>query len=156
MNRLRNKTIFLTILAAIQSVMAFSQQDPQFSQNMFNHMAVNPGFAGSQGLVNATMMNRQQWIGFEGNPQTTMVSINAPINPFGIRSGVGFLFMDDRLGFEKNTTLMASYAYRMEIGSGILAKTDRFSRAKIMARLPRDKSRLPDFRRAGSRHLSVA
>ncbi|MCK9324701.1 MAG: type IX secretion system membrane protein PorP/SprF [Bacteroidales bacterium] len=120
MNRLRNKTIFLTILAAIQSVMAFSQQDPQFSQNMFNHMAVNPGFAGSQGLVNATMMNRQQWIGFEGNPQTTMVSINAPINPFGIRSGVGFLFMDDRLGFEKNTTLMASYAYRMEIGSGNL------------------------------------
>jgi hypothetical protein len=33
--------------------MAFSQQDPQFSQNMFNHMAVNPGFAGSRGLVNA-------------------------------------------------------------------------------------------------------
>ncbi|MFO7616949.1 MAG: type IX secretion system membrane protein PorP/SprF [Bacteroidales bacterium] len=120
MNCLRFKTVLLTVLTALQGIAVLAQQDPQFSHNMFNHLSVNPGFAGSQGLVNATLINRQQWIGFDGNPKTTLLSVNAPVKPFGISSGVGFLFMDDRLGFEKNTTLMASYAYRMEVGSGKL------------------------------------
>jgi len=110
----------MLLLIFVSGGIALAQQDPQFSHNMFNHMAVNPGYAGSQGLVNATILNRQQWMGFEGNPQTTLLSVNAPVKPFGISSGVGFSFMDDRLGFEKNTSIMASYAYRMEIGPGKL------------------------------------
>jgi len=114
------KIIALFFLAGLTGVHAFAQQDPQFSHNMFNHLAVNPGFAGSQGMLSAGMINRQQWMGFEGNPKTTLFSVHTPVKPLGIPSGVGLTFMDDRLGFEKNMTISLNYAYRMELGEGKL------------------------------------
>ena len=120
MNRLDFKLAILLVLTAAVCRQAHAQQDPQFSQNMFNLMAVNPGYAGSQGLLSATLINRQQWMGFEGNPKTTLGSVHAPIKPFGISSGVGLVFMDDRLGFEKNMTIMGNYAYRLDLGPGTL------------------------------------
>lgn len=114
------KIIALVILAGLAGVHAYAQQDPQFSHNMFNHLAVNPGFAGSPGMLSAGMINRQQWMGFEGNPKTTLFSVHTPVKPFGIPSGVGLTFTDDRLGFEKNMAFNLSYAYRMEIGEGKL------------------------------------
>ncbi|MBT5425444.1 MAG: type IX secretion system membrane protein PorP/SprF [Bacteroidetes bacterium] len=97
-----------------------AQQDPQFSMNMYNHMAVNPGYAGSQGMMEAAVLNRQQWMGFEGNPKTTFFSAHTPVKPFGIKSGVGLTFMDDKLGFEDNLSINLNYAYRMDIGNGSL------------------------------------
>ena len=46
---------------------ANSQQVPQFSQNMFNKLVNNPGSAGSSDLINATLLHRSQWMGFEGS-----------------------------------------------------------------------------------------
>jgi type IX secretion system PorP/SprF family membrane protein len=120
MNRFRIKILILLFLAGLAGVSAYTQQDPQFSHNMFNHLAVNPGFAGSQGMLSAGMINRQQWMGFEGNPKTTIFSVHTPVKPFGIPSGVGLTFMDDRLGFEKNMSFNLSYAYRLELGKGKL------------------------------------
>lgn len=120
MNRLDYKLAIVLVLFVTVCRHTFAQQDPQFSQNMFNNMAVNPGYAGSQGLLSATLLNRQQWMGFEGNPRTTLGSVHAPVKPFGINSGVGLVFMDDRLGFEKNMTIMGNYAYRLDLGPGTL------------------------------------
>jgi type IX secretion system PorP/SprF family membrane protein len=120
---MRKHGIFLALIILL---MAFpgtplrAQQDPQFSQNMFNQMSVNPGFAGSQGMLSASVINRQQWIGFDGNPKTTMFTVNTPVKPLGIPSGVGITFSDDRLGFEKNMTISANYAYRLQLGKGSL------------------------------------
>lgn len=120
MNRFRMKISIFLVLAGLTVVNAFGQQDPQFSHNMFNHLAVNPAYAGSQGMLSAGMINRQQWMGFEGNPKTTAFSVHSPVKPFGIPSGVGLSFIDDRLGFEKNMTVSVDYAYRMELGPGSL------------------------------------
>ncbi|TSA35115.1 MAG: type IX secretion system membrane protein PorP/SprF [Porphyromonadaceae bacterium] len=120
MHSFRMKILILVSLAGLAGVNAFTQQDPQFSHNMFNHLAVNPGFAGSQGMLSAGMINRQQWMGFEGNPKTTLFTVHTPVKPFGIPSGVGLSFMDDRLGFEKNMSFILDYAYRLELGKGKL------------------------------------
>jgi len=120
MNRFRMKILILLFLAGLVGVNAFTQQDPQFSHNMFNHLAVNPGYAGSQGMLSVGMINRQQWMGFAGNPKTTLFSVHTPVKPFGIPSGVGLTFMDDRLGFEKNMSIALDYAYRLELGKGKL------------------------------------
>jgi type IX secretion system PorP/SprF family membrane protein len=120
MNKFRMKIITVILLAGLVGSSAFAQQDPQFSHNMFNHLAVNPGFAGSQGMLSAGMINRQQWMGFEGNPKTTLFSVHTPVKPLGIPSGVGLTFMDDRLGFEKNMSINLNYAYRLELGEGSL------------------------------------
>ena len=44
----------LILLLMIVSVFVFGQQDPQFSQNMFNKLANNPAYAGSEGGKDAT------------------------------------------------------------------------------------------------------
>lgn len=99
------------------------QQDPQFSQNMFNQMAINPAYAGSNDMICATAINRQQWLGFgEGTPKTTVVNINAAIKPFGLSSGVGLNILNDQFGFNKDLGVDISYAVRFNIqGTGTLA-----------------------------------
>ncbi len=97
-----------------------SQQDPQFSHYMFNQMAVNPGFAGSSDMISATMINRQQWVGFSGAPSSTVFHANAPAKPFGLSSGVGLYLMKDKAGFTNNLNITGSYAYRLDVGSGKL------------------------------------
>jgi type IX secretion system PorP/SprF family membrane protein len=114
------RILTVLILVGLTGAGAFAQQDPQFTHNMFNQLAVNPGFAGSQGMLSAGMINRQQWMGLAGNPKTTLFSVHTPVKPLNIPSGVGLYFMDDRLGFEKNMSIYLDYAYRMELGTGKL------------------------------------
>lgn len=117
---LKNFRLLLVLTGLSLSLVSQAQQDPQFSMNMYNQMAVNPGYAGSQGMISTSVLNRQQWMGMPGNPQTTFFSAHMPIKPFGISSGVGVTFMDDKLGFEQNMGLNLSYAYRMDLGLGNL------------------------------------
>jgi type IX secretion system PorP/SprF family membrane protein len=97
-----------------------SQQDPLSSQYMFNTLTYNPGVAGTSGMICATALNRQQWVGFKGAPATTLFNISAPISPFGIKSGVGLVVESDNIGFDKNLNLTGSYSYIMDVGSGKL------------------------------------
>ena len=62
----------------LQPVLA--QQDSQSSQYMFNTLTFNPGVAGTSGMICATAMNRQQWVGFKGAPSTTLFNICAPVS----------------------------------------------------------------------------
>jgi len=114
------KRVFLLNLFIFFFFLAFCQQDPQFSQNMFDHMAINPGYVGSNDLICATAFNRQQWMGFDGGPTTSVFNINTPLNLFGISSGIGLSIINDKAGFEKDLGLNFSYAYRAKAGSGKL------------------------------------
>lgn len=94
-----------------------AQQDPQFSQNMFNKLYNNPGFAGSKGAICATALHRSQWIGFgDEAPKTLNLSVDAAL-PM-LHGGVGLNIVSDKLGGFQNLGLQLSYAYRMELGSG--------------------------------------
>ncbi len=96
------------------------QQDPQWSQFMFSKLTYNPGFAGSNGGICVTGLNRQQWVGFKGAPSTTVFQGEAFVKPFGLPSGVGVTLMSDKLGFENNLSITATYAYRLDLGNGTL------------------------------------
>ena len=87
MKKLKLAVIFL-IIATYPLV---AQQDPLTSQYMFNTLTYNPGVAGVSGMICATAINRQQWVGFKGAPSTTVFNISAPVKPFKIKSGVGLL-----------------------------------------------------------------
>ena len=94
-----------------------AQQTPQFSQNMFNKLANNPGFAGSMEAICATALHRQQWIGFgDGRPVTTNLSVDAGIP--SIFGGVGLNIVNETIGQYDNLGLQLSYAYRKELGNG--------------------------------------
>lgn len=110
----------LTFVVLLNWTPTFGQQDPEYSQYMFNTMAINPGYAGSNNIICATAVSRQQWIGFEGAPSTTIFHVNAAVQPFGISSGVGLALMNDQAGFDKNMGITGTYAYQKELGFGKL------------------------------------
>jgi type IX secretion system PorP/SprF family membrane protein len=109
---------FLFLVIILHPV--FSQQDPLSSHYMFNTITYNPGVAGTSGMICATALNRQQWIGFEGAPSTTIFNISTPVSLFGIKSGVGLLIESDNIGFDKDIKLSAAYSYLMDMGQGKL------------------------------------
>ena len=112
------KKIIILILAVI-SVTVSAQQDPQFTQNMFNKLANNPGFAGSRGVIATSILHRSQWLGFsEGaaGASTQNFSIDAEL-PF-LYGGVGLNVVKDKIAQFSNLGLQVSYAYRTELGVG--------------------------------------
>ncbi len=109
---------FLFLVIFFQPVL--SQQDPLSSHYMFNTLTYNPGVAGVSGMICATALNRQQWVGFKGAPSTTLFNISAPFAPFRIKSGVGLLIESDNVGFDKDINLSLSYSYLMDVGTGKL------------------------------------
>ncbi|MDI3525905.1 MAG: hypothetical protein PWR03_88 [Tenuifilum sp.] len=112
-----NKISVFLLMLILPVLSVFSQQDPQFNQILFNPLSINPGFAGSQkNMIGVGAINRIQWSGFgEGAPLTTNLGINAPIAPFGFKSGVGLSILNDRFGFNSDIGLNLSYAARFNI-----------------------------------------
>jgi type IX secretion system PorP/SprF family membrane protein len=116
MKRLKIAFLFFTILVS----KGFAQQDPLFSQYMFNFLSFNPASAGITGMICATALNRQQWVGFDGAPVTTVFNVSAPVNLFHVSSGVGLVVESDKTGFDNNISLSGSYSYIMDVGQGRL------------------------------------
>jgi len=106
------KQIALIVLTFSLTV-SFAQRDPQFSFNMFNHMANNPGFAGASEKICARGIFHKQWIGFEGAPSTVVFSGDMPLKK--INSGVGLNIIKDNNGFNSNFYMNANYAYRLNL-----------------------------------------
>lgn len=106
----------MMFLAAIVKVSA--QQDPQFSQHMFAKLAFNPAYAGASGGYCGTMLYRNQWTGFGGEPKTFLFTGDAYVDV--IRGGVGLTVTSDQIGFDKNLSVRGAYAYRTELGAGKL------------------------------------
>ena len=106
------KKILILILGVLSVVSVSAQQDPQFSQNMFNKLANNPGFAGSRGVVATSVLHRSQWMGFgeDGGAaaSTQNFSIDAEL-PF-MHGGVGLNIVKDKIAQFSNLGLQASYA----------------------------------------------
>jgi type IX secretion system PorP/SprF family membrane protein len=106
--------VFLTFLLKE----GLAQQDPQFSQYMYNQLNYNPGSAGSKDAICMSALSRQQWVGLKGAPATSVFTVNAPVRPFKINSGVGVSVLTDKLGYNKNVGIKLAYAYRMDVNNG--------------------------------------
>lgn len=92
---------------------AKAQQQALFTQYMFNQLALNPAYAGIHEGISATALYRQQWVGFEGAPQTGTLSIHSPMNYRPI--SLGAVFIQDKIGVTSQTGVQLSYAYRIHI-----------------------------------------
>lgn len=110
----------LIIFILAGSIHVQAQQEPMYSQYMFNMLNINPAYAGSRGVLTATALYRDQWVGIDGAPKTTSIGFDMPVKEKKI--GLGFQLYDDKLGIERTTGLNASYAFRIQLtGSGTLS-----------------------------------
>lgn len=97
---------------------SFAQQDPQFTMNMFNRLYANPGYAGSNNGICANALHRQQWVGFDGRPITTVVNVDATVK--ALHGGLGLSILSDKLGAQYSGGVKLSYAFRWALGPGTL------------------------------------
>ena len=85
--------IFLIFLASFCTINA--QQDAQYTQYMYNTVAVNPGYAGSRGVLSIAALHRSQWVGLDGAPTTQTLNVHSPISE---RVGLGLSIVNDEIG----------------------------------------------------------
>jgi len=109
----------LIIVAVLASASVFGQQDPQFSQYMFNRLFPNPAVAGSKDAICITGIGRQQWTGLDGAPTTGLISGHAPVRL--LKGGVGLSVFGDQIGPISYFGARAAYAYRRSLGPGTIA-----------------------------------
>ncbi len=112
------KKIIPIIVLSILSVSANAQQDPQFSQNMFNKLYVNPAYAGSSEAICFSGLYRAQWVSFDGAPKTFVFGADAPL--LNNKVGVGLSVSTDEIGFENTLTGKLAGAYHFDLGAGKL------------------------------------
>ncbi|PKA97051.1 type IX secretion system PorP/SprF family membrane protein [Flavobacteriaceae bacterium MAR_2009_75] len=87
---------FLLIILLIASFSdAIAQQDAQYTQYMYNTMAVNPAYAGSRGVFSIVGLHRSQWIGLDGAPKTQTINFHTPVSE---RVGIGLSIVNDEIG----------------------------------------------------------
>jgi len=116
MNHLNNKFMKrVAIIAGIITVLTinliYCQQDPQYTQYMYNMHIVNPAYAGSHGTLNMGLLHRTQWVGLDGAPKTTVFAIDAPIRK---NVGVGLSVFADKIGPVKEQNLFVDVSYTIQ------------------------------------------
>ena len=78
-HRTRTKITIAIAAIALLPRLAHAQQDPQFTQYMFNMLALNPAYAGSAERVSLKGLSRHQWVGFAGAPVTQTLTVHSPV-----------------------------------------------------------------------------
>ena len=98
----------------IQGLVA--QQDPQYTQYMFNTLSVNPAYAGSRGQLSFAGLYRSQWVGLDGAPETLNINLHSPIRES--RLGYGVSIVNDNIGdgTVKETYLDGVVSYTLDVG----------------------------------------
>ena len=103
------------VVALVQAgVGAFAQQDPMYSQYMFNTLAFNPAYAGSADVFTAMALSRNQWVGFDGAPATQTLSLNSPLP--GGKLALGGNLIHDVAGPATQNSAFLDIAYRIRTG----------------------------------------
>lgn len=124
------KIISFSLMVLGFSCVGMAQQEAQYSQYMFNRLAINPAYAGSTGSMCATMFYRNQWIGLQLDPPAPgysagstpvdyLFSFDSPVKI--LHGGIGLTLNADKVGYHNTFSGSIDYAFRIYWGPGNLA-----------------------------------
>lgn len=108
------KTIVLLIVFTIY-FSGFSQQDPQYTQYMYNQSVINPAYATTEkGVINLGLMHRSQWSSAVGAPKTYNFFAHTPLSD---KIEVGLSMITDNIGdgVLKENNIYADFAYVLQL-----------------------------------------
>ena len=91
-----------------------AQQDPQYTQYMYNMNVVNPAYAGSYEGLAVGLLYRSQWVGLEGAPKTGTFAVHSPV---GKKVGLGLSLINDEIGPVRETNAYADFSYTLPMGA---------------------------------------
>ena len=107
------KKYILSLLILTTTISAAGQQDPIFSQYMFNTQAINPAYAGMWEKVGFLSLVRKQWAGIDRTPFTQMISFHTPLKNEYV--GMGLNIINDKFGREERFSVFGDYSYEVLI-----------------------------------------
>lgn len=105
------KKIFIIYILFLIGTSTYGQQEPQYTQYMYNPTVINPAYAGSKGYTSIYGLYRTQWVGLEGAPKTANISMNKPIE--GSKLGYGVSVLSDKIGVSDETQIAVDLAYTL-------------------------------------------
>ncbi|MDT0647460.1 type IX secretion system membrane protein PorP/SprF [Zunongwangia sp. F260] len=113
MKKITKYLIFAGII--LFSLKGMSQQDPLFTQYMYNMSVVNPAYAtDNPGMLNLGGIYRSQWVGIDGAPSTANFFAHTPVSD---RIELGLTVVHDEIGgWIKENNITADFAYVLPTG----------------------------------------
>jgi len=108
-----NKLYFATLFVFISFIDTFAQQDPHYTQYMYNMNVINPAYAGSKENLSFGLLYRKQWVEIEDSPTTFSFSGSAPV---GSNVGLGLSVISDRIGPVEENNVYGDFSYTLSLG----------------------------------------
>lgn len=112
--RKAQKSLILLIVIMLSGAL-HAQQDPHYTQYMYNQNIFNPAYAGSAGDLSIGLLGRTQWVGLEGAPDTQTLNINTSLLGHGL--GVGLSVIHDVIGPAEESNLALDLSYSMDVSA---------------------------------------
>lgn len=111
--KLNIKVTAICLLLAI-TLSGNAQQEPQYTQYMYNTLTINPAYTGSTGSLEAVLLHRSQWVGIDGAPETQAFTIHTPMA--NEKVGLGISAIKDKIGPSDELYLDANFSYTLGLG----------------------------------------
>nr|WP_299345579.1 type IX secretion system membrane protein PorP/SprF [Allomuricauda sp.] len=113
----RRQVIFIksfTVLLLFGTIaQCLGQNEPQYTQYMYNIGSFNPAYVGSVETPELAGLYRAQWVDVPGAPTTLRFGVNIPFN--NEKMGLGLNVINDALGPSDQTFFTVSYSYQIEL-----------------------------------------
>lgn len=110
---IKSKIVCFLIIALSVIVTGNAQQNPEYTQYMYNTMTINSAYAGSVGTLEASLLHRSQWVGIDGAPVTQSFVIHSPLANDKI--GLGLSVVNDKLGPSSETNFEGNFSYTVNV-----------------------------------------
>jgi len=108
------KKLYLVALIVFSITMELqAQQDPHYTQYMYNMNVINPAYAGSKENLSIGMLYRKQWVEIEDAPTTATFSGHAPV---GKNVGLGLSVISDKIGPVEENNIYGDFSYTLQLG----------------------------------------
>jgi type IX secretion system PorP/SprF family membrane protein len=109
------KKLILFVFFFLSILKASAQQDPHFTQYMYNMSVINPAYAtDTPAILNLGSLYRYQWSGIKGAPKTMNLFAHTPISE-KIETGLSLISDDIGDGAKKETNIFADFAYVIQL-----------------------------------------
>ncbi|WP_025608872.1 PorP/SprF family type IX secretion system membrane protein [Pontibacter actiniarum] len=110
--------IYYLLLALLITTAASAQQNPQYSQYIFNSMSINPAYTGSKNVLNLNLFHRSQWTGVDGAPTTQSLAVDGVVA--NDRLGLGLNLMHDEIGAHSTFSAYANFAVKLQVNENAI------------------------------------
>ncbi|MBU0941839.1 MAG: type IX secretion system membrane protein PorP/SprF [Flavobacteriaceae bacterium] len=108
-----NKIFLISLLVLLTFMDVSAQQDPQYTQYMYNMNIVNPAYAGSKENISLGLLYRKQWANIEGAPSSFSFSGHGAV---GSNVGIGLSFLSDKIGPVSEQNVFGDFSYTLKLG----------------------------------------